>query len=233
MRPRRSRSTEDVMAVMARSSLGLYCGRLVPSRRPTPFYCKGPASVGRLPRNARAGDGTLGPPAAPGKGARAARAAASWLAARHRAHDQERLVARGHRVGQRGVGGLVGQVLLAGEESDERPALLRHLVADRAAQHRVRRLEGVEDGARGDRRGHVELHLAADLGEGPQVRGQDDADHGSVCASTATTDGRSRTMGAQLSPPSAEPYTWPPVVPKYTPQGSSASTAIASRSTFT
>jgi hypothetical protein len=28
-------------------------------------------------------------------------------------------------------------------------------------------------------------------------------------------------------------YTWPPVVPKYTPHESSASTAIASRNTFT
>src|SRR5438093_11718270 len=39
-------------------------------------------------------------------------------------------------------------------------------------------------------------------------------DHGSVCTSTDSTDGRSRTMGAQLSPASAEAYTWPPVVPK-------------------
>jgi len=40
-------------------------------------------------------------------------------------------------------------------------------------------------------------------------------------------------MGVQLSPPLREAYTWPPVVPKYTPQVSSESTAIASRSTFT
>jgi len=40
-------------------------------------------------------------------------------------------------------------------------------------------------------------------------------------------------MGAQLSPASADAYTWPPVVPKYTPHGSSVSTHIASRNTFT
>ena len=57
--------------------------------------------------------------------------------------------------------------------------------------------------------------------------------HASVCTSTESTAGRSRTMGAQLSPASAEAYTCPPVVPKYTPQESSWSTAIASRSTLT
>src|SRR6266852_7164541 len=63
-------------------------------------------------------------------------------------------------------------------------------------------------------------------------------DHGSmsqasVCTSTDSTAGRSRTIGAQLSPASADAYTCPPVVPKYTPHLSSESTAIASRNTFT
>ncbi len=57
--------------------------------------------------------------------------------------------------------------------------------------------------------------------------------HGSVWTSTESTGGRSRTIGAQLSPASAEAYTCPPVVPKYTPHLSSESTAIASRNTFT
>ncbi len=38
--------------------------------------------------------------------------------------------------------------------------------------------------------------------------------YGRVCTSTERTDGKSRTMGAQVSPPSGEQYTWPPVVPK-------------------
>ena len=40
-------------------------------------------------------------------------------------------------------------------------------------------------------------------------------------------------IGWVLSPALAEAYTCPPVVPKYTPQASSESTAIASRNTFT
>jgi len=52
-------------------------------------------------------------------------------------------------------------------------------------------------------------------------------------SSTETTAGRSRTIGFQVSPASFEAYTCPPVVPKYTPQESSESTAIASRKTLT
>ncbi len=46
------------------------------------------------------------------------------------------------------------------------------------------------------------------LGSGRLLR------HGRVCTSTESTAGRSRTMGAQLSPALAEAYTCPPVVPK-------------------
>src|SRR6267378_1510951 len=155
------------------------------------------------------------------------------LAASHGPDDQQRLGARRDRVGERGIRRLVGQIRLAGEQPHERPALLRDVVADRPAQHRVAGLERVEDRAL---RGHtldVELHLAVDVLERPQMRREHDPDHGSVWASTDTTDGRSRTMGAQRSPALAEAYTWPPVVPKYTPHGSSESTAIASRSTLT
>src|SRR6184192_832297 len=38
--------------------------------------------------------------------------------------------------------------------------------------------------------------------------------HFSVCTSTDNTAGRSRTIGAQLSPASVDAYTCPPVVPK-------------------
>src|SRR5436190_18155039 len=50
------------------------------------------------------------------------------------ADDQKRLVPRRHRVRQRRVGRLVRQVSPAGEEPYERTSLLRHVVADRAAQ---------------------------------------------------------------------------------------------------
>jgi hypothetical protein len=98
----------------------------------------------------------------------------------------------------------VGEILLAGEEAQEGAALLGDLVTDRPPQHRVARLERVEDRALGDPPLDLELDLALDAGERPQVRGQHHPDHGRVWTSTDTTDGRSRTMGAQRSPASAE-----------------------------
>src|SRR3954452_1789809 len=127
----------------------------------------------------------------------------------------------------------MGEVPGAGEEPQERPALARGVVADRPAQHRVAGLERVEDRALRGRNRDGEPHLAVDVRQRPQVRREDDSDHGRVWTSTDSTAGRSRTTGAQLSPASADAYTCPPVVPKYRPHLSSESTAIASRNTFT
>jgi hypothetical protein len=49
--------------------------------------------------------------------------------------------------------------------------------------------------------------------QGP-LPGSFGSSHGSVCTSTLSTAGKSRTIGFQLSPASGEAYTWPPVVPK-------------------
>ena len=98
----------------------------------------------------------------------------------------------------------MGEVLLAGEEPHERAALLRDVIADRSAQHRIARLECVEDGALRDRAFNVELHFAIDVRELPQMEREHDPDHGSVWTSTDRTAGRSRTMGFQVSPASAE-----------------------------
>src|SRR5207302_7300808 len=155
------------------------------------------------------------------------------LAAGHGPHDQERLGARRDSLRQGCIRRLIGEILLAAEEPDERPALLGDVVANRSPQHRVGGLERVEDRALRDLPLDVELHLAVDVRERPEMRREHDPDHGSVWTSTETTAGRSRTMGAQRSPALAEAYTWPPVVPKYTPHGLSEPTAIASRSTLT
>src|SRR2546429_8035453 len=136
-------------------------------------------------------------------------------------------------VGQRSVRRLVRQVPLARKEPQNRPPPLGDVVADRAAQHGIARLERVQYGAPSDAARHVDLHFAFDLRQRPEVRREHHADHHSVWPSTDSTAGRSRTIGAQLSPASADAYTCPPVVPKYTPHGSSESMAIASRSTFT
>src|SRR5256885_16179302 len=82
--------------------------------------------------------------------------------------------------------------------------------------HRIAGLERVEDRARRGDTLDVELHLSVDVRERPQMRREHDPDdHGNVWTSTDTTDGRSRTMGVQLFPASADTYTCPPVVPKY------------------
>src|SRR5262249_2731030 len=106
-------------------------------------------------------------------------------------------------------------------------------IADRPAQHRIAGLERVEDRALCGLTLDVELYLAVDVRQRPQMCREDDADHGSVSTSTDSKAGRARAVGPQLAPPSGEAYSCPPVVPKYTPHGSSASTAIASRNTLT
>jgi hypothetical protein len=53
------------------------------------------------------------------------------LAAGNGPNDEKRLGPRRDRVGQWGIRRLMGQILLAGEEPQERPALLGDLVADR------------------------------------------------------------------------------------------------------
>src|SRR2546429_5467740 len=148
---------------------------------------------------------------------------------------EKRFSPRSHGFREGGIGRIVGQVPLACKEPQERPALLGDVVADRAPQHGIARLERIQYRGTRDRPplGDVERHLAFDLRQRAQVRRQHHADHASVWTSTDSTAGRTRTIGAQLSPASADPYTCPPLVPKYTPHGSSESTAIASRSTFT
>ncbi len=155
------------------------------------------------------------------------------LAPRNGSQDDQRLLPGGNSLGQGCVRGVMRQIFLAGEEAQEGAALERDVVADGAAQYGIAGLEGVEHRTQRRRRRHLERHLVLHPGQRAQVRRQQDADHGSVCTSTESTAGRSRTMADQLSPASAEAYTWPPVVPKYTPQASSESTAMASRSTLT
>src|SRR5438105_9085837 len=136
------------------------------------------------------------------------------LTAGHCPDDQERLFAGGHRLGQWTVRRVERQVLLACEEPHQRAPLSSGLVPDRAAKNREARFERVEDRRRRDLTLDLELHLAFDLGEIPQMRREDDTNHFRVCTSTESTAGKSRTMGLQLSPASADAYTCPPVVPK-------------------
>src|SRR5580700_11811481 len=127
----------------------------------------------------------------------------------------------------------MGQILCTREEAQERPSLLGNVVANGAPQHRILFLDRVQNRTLRDRSINIDFQFVIDARQRPQVCREDHPDHCSVCTSTESTAGRSRTIGAQFSPASGDAYTWPPVVPKYTPHESSESTAIASRSTFT
>ncbi len=104
-----------------------------------------------------------------------------------------------------GVSGkLVGQVLLAREEPDESAAVLRDRLTERPLQHRVAGLERVDDRPLRRLTDNLEFDLPVDVCERPQVRRKPDSDHGTPWTSTESTAGRSRTIGTQLSPASAE-----------------------------
>src|SRR3954451_1271329 len=124
-------------------------------------------------------------------------------------------------------------ILTAGKKPQQWTALATNMIANGPTQHRIARLERVEDRASRHVAINLELHIPTHARERSQVCRQHNHNHVSVWTSTESTGGRSRTIGAPVSPPSGEPYTCPPVVPKYTPHESSESTVIASRSTFT
>ena len=93
------------------------------------------------------------------------------------ADDDKRLFPGDHCVRQGGVRRLKGQVFFAGEETQEGPSLLRHLVADGPAQHGIAGLERIEDRALRDRALDFDGYLASGLRQSSQVEGQYDSDH--------------------------------------------------------
>ena len=154
-------------------------------------------------------------------------------AARYCPDDQKGLRSRHDRIRQGRVRRRIRPVLLAGEEPQHRPAPLRARVSNRPEERWMVALQYVQDRLLSNRSRDLQLDHPAHTGQDLKILRQDDVDHASVCTSTESTAGRSRTTAAQLSPASADAYTWPPLVPKYTPHGSSWSTAMASRKTLT
>jgi len=98
------------------------------------------------------------------------------LATGHRPDDRKWLAAVHDRVGEQGIWRRMGQVLPAGKEPEERPALLRHVVADRPAQHRVGVFERVESRALRHRARNMDVDLVPHPGQGPQVVRERDSD---------------------------------------------------------
>ena len=95
-------------------------------------------------------------------------------------YDEKRLRSGCHRVGKRGVRRLMRPIFRTGEEAHERPALVRDVVAKRAAQHWIAGLERVEDRALRNLPFNLELHLAAHARQNPQMRREHHPDHASV-----------------------------------------------------
>src|SRR5271157_961950 len=81
----------------------------------------------------------------------------------------------------------MGQILLAGEEPQERPALPGDVVADRPAKHWITGLESVEDRALGRRTFNPEFHLSVDACQSPQMFWEDHSDHGHASRSKSRT----------------------------------------------
>jgi hypothetical protein len=71
----------------------------------------------------------------------------------------------------------VGEIFLAGEESQERPALLRAVIANRAAQHGIARFQRVEHRSLRDRALDLYFDLTADVCECSEVLREFDSDH--------------------------------------------------------
>ncbi len=138
----------------------------------------------------------------PGIGSRASR-----LSPGDRPYDQEHLLSLDHRQGQEHVGRAVRKVLPAGEEPDEGPTMSAGLVPDRAAQHREICFECVEQCPLSWCSAQVNQHFPIHARESTKTRRKLDTDrccHGSVCASTDSTGGRSCTMENQVSPESVD-----------------------------
>ena len=131
------------------------------------------------------------------------------LAAGHGADDQVRLGAGRDGLGQRGVRLVVRQVLLAGEEPDERaafpvrwsrmvPRSIGYLAS--SASSTAHWVTGPATWSSTSPSTRASVRRCA----GSATRTTSRPGHGSVCTSTDSTAGRSRTIGAQLSPASAD-----------------------------
>jgi hypothetical protein len=105
-------------------------------------------------------------------------------------------------VGKRRVQWLKRDVLLACEEAQERPALARDVVADRSAEHRVRRFQRIEHGGNRRRRGHVQRNfVSGDAGQRAEMGGEFDADDGHVCVPAVTNKVTAFRMRADKNRP--------------------------------
>jgi hypothetical protein len=72
------------------------------------------------------------------------------------------------------------EIFLAGEKAQESTPLLRDLIANRASQHGITRLQRIEHRALRDRTLDLELHFTADVRQGAKMLRKFDSNHGSL-----------------------------------------------------
>src|SRR5262249_2426468 len=92
-------------------------------------------------------------------------------------YHKEGLGTASDRLREQGVRRFVRPIMLAGKVTHEGSALLRDMVADRPAQHRITGLDRVEDGALGDCTLDLELHLCICACQRSQMGRQYNSDH--------------------------------------------------------
>src|SRR5439155_6643387 len=105
------------------------------------------------------------------------------LSSGNRSHDEEWLRAFCNWVGQGSVRRIVRYVFAAGKESDQRPARLRVVLADRATQHRIAHLQCIENCSLRDLTVELEFHFTANVRQCTQMMRKHDANHGSFTIS--------------------------------------------------
>jgi hypothetical protein len=98
----------------------------------------------------------------------------------------------------------VREILFAGEEPNEWTSDVRLVISNSPAKYWMRCLQRIQYGALRHLSLDINLDFALDVRKCPKPLRQYDPDHGNVCTSTDMTDGRSRTIGVQVSPLSGE-----------------------------
>src|SRR6267378_310626 len=120
------------------------------------------------------------------------------------ADDIKGLRSRRNLLRQRSVRRLVRYIFAASKESQERPALSRDVLENCPTQHRILCLQCVEDRSSCHFALNLNCHISPDARKRPQMRRHYNPNHGpdhdNAWTSTESTAGRSRTIGAQVSP---------------------------------
>jgi hypothetical protein len=102
------------------------------------------------------------------------------LPARNGSHDEKRLRASGHLIGQRRIRGFMRQIFRASKESYVGPSLLGHVIPDSALQHWIPGFESVQNRSLRGLTFDLECDVAVHARERSKMSRKYDLDHASV-----------------------------------------------------